>query len=120
MAGTVTVACKHPNGLHLDLDTETGGKKRVTVRGYATPFGVAPHTVGGYALTEVDAAHWEAWFAKNKDSSLVKDQIIYAMPARKQAEARATEQEEVKPMSAPLDPDAIKGVEKADLADATA
>ena len=113
MAGTVTVACKHPSGLHLDLEAVDGTKTRATLKGNAVPFGVPSYLVGGYALTEVDADHWAAWLEKYKDSSLIKDRIIFAQPKRSNAEAQAKDQAEVPALSQPVKPTDIRGVTEA-------
>lgn len=113
MAGIVTVACKHPSGLHLDLEAADGTKARVTLKGNAVPFGVPSYLIGGYAMTEVDADHWAAWLEKYKDSSLVKDRIIFAQPKRSNAEAQAKDQAEVPAIAEPVDPTTVRGVTEA-------
>ena len=101
-----TVGCKHPNGIHLDLEANDGSRQRVTLRGAAREYGKPDHTVGGYALTEVDSAHWSAWYAKYKDCSLVKDRIVFAQAKREAAEKQAGEQTAVPNIAPPLVPDA--------------
>lgn len=106
MAGTVTVACKHPHGLHLDVTDTSGAPRRVTLKGCAVPYGSIPRLTGGYALTEVDADHWSAWVEKHKTSSLLTDRIVFAHEKRADAQAKAREQEGVKQIAPPLDPGA--------------
>lgn len=88
--GFVTVACKLPNGLALQLQTEqmrivdtpTGPKQTpfyvksgkiyyvkgpsypvIPPKGYPKP----PHTEGGYALTRgIPQAFWDQWWEQNK------------------------------------------------------
>jgi hypothetical protein len=99
---TVTVACKLPNGLHLDLK----GRDRVTVRGPAVEWGKAPIAVGGYALTpDVDADHWAAWLALYKDAPFVKNRYIFAFPKPADATSAALEMKDEKCGLEPLDPD---------------
>lgn len=125
-AKTVTVACKMPNGMMLQLqqeytDTEqtmngTRDVKRhrkvgetVVVAGNAIHVGVpdAPRKqiVGGYALTRgVDADFWAKWFEQNKDAPYVKEGIIFAMPNRDAVEDKAEEQVSITSGLEPLNP----------------
>ena len=114
MAGKVMVGCKHPHGLHLDVYDKAGVLTRVTVAGNAHVAGVPSAAVGGYGLTEVDADHWKAWHEKYKDSSLVKDGIVFAGASVAAATKQAEEQgQDVKDLNPQLDPDkAPPGVEK--------
>lgn len=100
---TVTVACKLPNGVHLDIR----GRGRVTLRGTAVAFGVAPVIVpGGYALTpDVDEDWWNAWLDLSRDLDIVKKQIVFAMPKPVEARARAREMAELRTGLEPMDPD---------------
>ncbi|OIQ97211.1 hypothetical protein GALL_207650 [mine drainage metagenome] len=113
MPGTVTVACKHPQGLHLDLIDSRGARRRVTLNGNGRRFGQADATVGGYALTEVDADHWAAWAERHKDSALLRERIVFATPKAQSTQAQASEQAGVPAIAPPLDPAAVPGVEAA-------
>lgn len=108
---TVTVACKHPGGLILNLDRyeksdDKGnvrlirGKQTITLRGWSRPINAADHTVGGYALTEVDADLWGNWFAVNADSPLIHDRTI--LPPHKDAAGKAKDHAAVPAMFAPI------------------
>lgn len=98
-SGTVTVACKVPNGMILrifqmhdrDEPVMGGGVKTVpravqvgdavTVKGPAVPFGQVPAFViaGGYALTPgVDAQFFNKWLEQNQDHEAVKNSLIMA------------------------------------------
>ncbi len=103
-ANTVTVACKLPHGLMLEVHGEGVLKgafdrakdnpkdgvtalppgERIHVKGFARPVGVdlsedAPQVVGGFALTQgVPADFWAKWLAENKDASFVKAGLIFA------------------------------------------
>ena len=98
MAGTVTVACKLPNGLQLQLqqmrefnEAVMGGGVRtvqraervgavVTIRGFARRFGEegAPMQ-GGYALTPgVDAEFFATWMKQNAEHPAVEAGLIFA------------------------------------------
>ena len=130
MAGTVTVACKLPTGLHLDLmaDADAEGRRsampkaRVTIKGCALPVGVvlpedAPRVLGGYALTpEVDEDFWNAWLKQNADYGPVKQNLIFALPKLGSAEAKAREQSAVVSGLEPINParPPVKGIAPAD------
>ena len=122
---TVTVACKLPNGLHLQLYQEAerdepvlgGGVKtvkffmkkgdRVTVKGFAYEAGKTPlnAVAGGAGLTPgVDEDFWKAWLAQNKDSPLVRSGAIYASTKEDTVNKMAIEQKDIKSGLEPLDP----------------
>lgn len=125
--GTVVVACKHPNGLHLRTfvmreieEQQQGGNVRKTQRAeMADVFTVAgpskPHNrevdrqiQDGYALTPgVPAALWNTWLAQNKDSDLVKNGIVFAHGATNDVRAEVTEKAKVKTGLERIDPKAI-------------
>jgi hypothetical protein len=119
--GTVTVACKVPIGVELQLqrketwteETPTGGRDRVrfvktgriiTVRGPAVPNGQAPegyvrphHIAGGYALTPgVPAEFWYTWLEENKDTDLVMNGLIFAHGRRDDVLAEAKEKRDLR------------------------
>lgn len=111
---TVTIACKIPNGLELQLckrddydeETPSGTRRRiryvkvgeiVVVRGPANPVGnpnaKAVPLVGGYALTHgVSADFWKEWRDQNEANPLVVGHMIFAQPKRDSARDQAAEQ----------------------------
>ncbi|HEY0120644.1 MAG TPA: hypothetical protein VGC14_02595 [Rhizobium sp.] len=116
-ASTVVVACKHPPGILMrvfkseeyDVPVLGGGTRKefrsvaigepVKINGPAVPFGRAPSypIIGGYALTmNVPADVAKAWFEQNKDSALVKNDVIHMNETMEFAEGQSNEQEEVK------------------------
>lgn len=82
----VTVGCKLPNGLHLDVEG-----KRTTLNGANSS-----RIVGGYGLSEVDKDFWEAWSKAYADSPLVKNGLVFAQGSANSAEAKAREQAEIR------------------------
>lgn len=90
----VTVGCKLPNGLHLDLQG-----KRVTLNGANSS-----RIVGGYGLTPVDKEFWEAWAKDYADSPLLLNGLVFAQGSDARATAKAGEQAEVKSGFEPLVP----------------
>lgn len=94
---TVTVGCKIPNGLHLDL-----GDKRVTLNGANSS-----SIVGGHGITEnVDKQFWDTWYAKNKSLDFVKNGHVFADEKDVNTKAKAKEREKEKSGLERLDPDA--------------
>lgn len=82
----VTVGCKLPNGLHLDVQG-----KRATLNGANSS-----RIVGGYGLTQVDKDLWDAWVKAYADSTLVKNHLVFAQGTDASAASKAEEQSEVK------------------------
>lgn len=113
----VSVACKMPNGIILRTfvpRTESelvlgGGSREVTVYretedqivigGTAARIGDPRPPIlveGGYRITQnVPKSLWDAWYAANKHSDLVKNRLIYASEKREDAEAFSREHESV-------------------------
>jgi hypothetical protein len=112
----VTVACKIPSGVVLQLckkttyfeETMTGARERqrwdkggrtVTVRGPAYPNGVVPanfpekpQIVGGYALTPgIDADFFDDWLEQNKLNPIVENHMIFAFDRHDDAVAASKE-----------------------------
>lgn len=121
---TVTIGCKLPNGLHLnvfnmvdDYEPVMGGGTRKTQRaqfaGRVTVKGVGrrvddPRIVAGAALTHnVDADHWARWLAANKDSDVVKNGLIFAAAKAGEAEAQAKDHVSLKSGLEPIDPESL-------------
>lgn len=125
-ARTVTVGCKMPNGLILQLwkfheETEIGpgGQSRkaqvarpdgdpVRLNGFAAPVGgpQPKHLIlGGYGLTPgIDADFMERWMKENALSTLVKNKIVYVAATRDAAESKAEEMASIRSGLEPLDP----------------
>lgn len=127
MSETVTVACKLPHGLFLDLvdpgvfkdvDPKVGvmarpvdPDNRVRINGAARPVGVplpedAAQVVGGYALTPgVPKAFWDKWLAQNKDAPYVKQNLIFAAERAGSVVGEAKEKREIRSGLEGLNPD---------------
>ena len=113
MGGTVSVGCKLPAGLVLQVfevrdgtELVMGGgvrtikvhhrlDKKVHLNGSATVFGVTSEhqIVGGYGITEgVDSDFFELWQRQNADSDIVQRRLVFACPKNDavMTEARAT------------------------------
>jgi hypothetical protein len=121
---TVVVGCKLPNGIVLQnwkmVETtepsQQGYKKinmavrdgePVRLRGAAVPFGKMPlHAItSGYALTYgVKRDFWEHWRESNKDSDLLKNNIVFACGDEQRARDYARDHEKVVTGLEPVDP----------------
>lgn len=127
---TVTVACKFPTGVVLQLcrkhtyleESQSGTRERtrwdkvgptVTVRGPATPAGPAPRgfpappeIAGGYALTpNVDADFFAEWMKQNEQNPLVLNKMIFAHASHGHAIGEARDLKDSRSGFEPLVPD---------------
>ncbi len=83
---TVTVGCKLPNGLIINVE-----KTKVQLNGANTSA-----IAGGYGLTHnVDAAFFAQWLKLHADSNVVKKQIVFAQEKEVNAKAQASDQRTV-------------------------
>ncbi len=106
---TVTIACKLPNGLHLDAKANSGEKIRITLRGWAGARRLESagnildshgrSVRGNYGVTEgVSKDLWdmlEKEFKEGKYQPYVQG-LIWALPKTDSVLSRATEMAEVK------------------------
>lgn len=102
MAETVTVGCKLPHGLIMEL-----GEKKITINGLNTS-----KIIGGHGITEnVDKAFFDAWMEKNKELSFVKGGFLFAHTKPVNTEAEAKDRAKNETGLEPLDPaKAPKGI----------
>jgi hypothetical protein len=99
---TVTVACKLPNGLQLELK----GHPPVKLNGTAVHYGTPPVAVNGVALTHnVDADFWARWSKEYKNYTPVRLGLIFAGANDSDVIAQAAELRDVKTGLEPLDQD---------------
>lgn len=144
---TVAVGLKLPHGLVLkvyDMVTSNelvmgGGTREVKkaqqvgetyiLKGYLTRKKTrkepTPLVIGGYAVTSgIPKDFFDRWLEQNKDSDLVRNNLIFAQTNAERAGDQADEQEELKSGLEAIDPDnpgaKVKGVTKADAKDASA
>lgn len=70
----ITVGCKLPNGIHLDLGKPGEVIRRVTLTGMN-----GARVIGGYGITsDVPKDFFEKWMAEHKEHPAVKGQLIFA------------------------------------------
>jgi len=99
-AKLVTVGCKLPNGLHLDLKANDGANIRVTLKGANDS-----RIVGGFGLTENIAADFmERWLKKNAKHPAVVNGAIFIHSDTRSAESLAKERRELTTGLDPIDP----------------
>lgn len=102
---TVTIGCKLPNGLLLEVDN-----KSVLIDGANSS-----QVVGGHGITyNVDADLWQAWLKQNADRDVVKNGFVFAHGKAANAKAEAKEKTDTKTGQEPIVPNAKNnGVETA-------
>lgn len=124
---TVTVACKLPNGLVLQLfewiDVPQPGPggirmvkesvrvgQRYIVRGNRFAYGQIPDfritdNNNGYGLTQhIPRDFWDKWIEQNKDADYVKSKLIFAHARQVDTIAEAYENQKRKSGLEPIDP----------------
>lgn len=88
MSNTVTIACKLPNGIFLQV-----GETRIRINGWNN------HSIEGlnYGLTkDVPADVWGAWLKEHAESKLVLNEIIFAEGSERRAKDKAKDQKDKK------------------------
>jgi hypothetical protein len=111
---TVTVGCKLPHGLVLELIEPPANTqqlqpmprgKTVTLAGANSLRIVNTNpAIGKFALTQVDKAFWEEWFKRNKAHPAVVSGAIFMHESATQAAAIADENKDLKTGLEPLNP----------------
>lgn len=97
---TVTVACKLPHGLHLDLQRPGKPKERVTIHGFTHPGAIA-----GFGITEnVNKEFFDEWLRQNKDLEPVKQGLIFSHAQQKSVIDQAKDKAYLKSGLEALDP----------------
>jgi len=126
MPGQVTVACKLPHGLILQICKEVekaeaqrdGAHKlvkewirlpeKVKIKGYLEKYRVdlPPAAQGSsYALTHgVDKDFWDQWLAQNRDLDMVKAKLIFASDKQDTIRTATKDYEKVKCGLEPINP----------------
>lgn len=103
---TVTVGCKLPNGLILELNGQT-----VEING-----STSSRVIGGHGITyDVDADFFNAWLEAYADRAMVRNGFIFAHDKAADTKAEAVDKEDNATGLEAVDPDAPNaGVTKAD------
>lgn len=77
----VSVGCKLPHGIHLDIRELGQPTKRVTIKGInSLQTGlIRVSTIGGFAVTEnVPKEFFHEWMRRNAEHSAVRNKLIFA------------------------------------------
>lgn len=98
---TVTVGCKLPHGMHLDIYTEDGQvAARHTINGQN-----ASEVIGDHGITiGVPKAHFEEWMRLNKGSAAVRNGLIFAHDKAENVAREANEKQANKSGFEGIDP----------------
>ena len=79
---TVTVACRLPQGIHMDIVRHGEVRQRVTLKGSNSPGPVA-----GFGITEnVPREFFEKWLADHQDLAAVKNGLMMTRTVRRNAD----------------------------------
>ena len=110
-SGTVSVGCKLPSGIHMDMNDPKPHAitRRVTLRGSN-----ASRVVGGFGITEnVDKEFVETWLKRNAELPAVKNELIFIMKNSREVSAKAKELAGVKSGMERIDPKNLpKGIKE--------
>lgn len=108
---TVTVACKLPHGLILEVTKPDGSTVTKLVNG-----ALHKDAADGYGITEVDKELWDAWFAAKKDwFPAIKNKHIFAAAKVADAKAAAADDQSGKTGLEALNPESLpKNIGKVD------
>jgi hypothetical protein len=88
----VTVCCKLPHGLWMELAAPGKPITRILARGCNST-----NIVGGYGITEnVPKEFWDAWFEDHQGLKFVKNEQIWAYNTVRGAKSKALEMAEIK------------------------
>lgn len=105
----ISVGCKLPSGLHLDHEGV-----RVTLNGSNSS-----SIIGGFGLTQVEQAFWDAWKKTHADFEPLKQGLIFAQEKENNARAEASDKQALENGFEGIDPakpgKKVKGIEKADV-----
>lgn len=82
MMSTVTIGCKYPTGVLLQVGSTT----------FPINGSNSSEIFGGHGITDdVPKELWDAWLAENKNHDLVTGGFIFAHESRKEVKAEAKE-----------------------------
>lgn len=110
----VTVACKLPHGLWMEVNEPGQPSVKMLARGVNSS-----DIIGGYGLTDnIPRDFWEAWYENHKALQFVQKNLIWAIKDRQSAQSKAKELAELRHGMEPLNPDAMpENLEKVNIKD---
>ncbi len=105
---TVSVGCKLPNGMHLDITQVGEPLKRVTLKGINSLTQgaiIRPAVRGGFAITEnVPKEFFEEWMRTHKEHPAVKNNLIFFHAQTESVKDMAEDLNDVEHGFEPIDP----------------
>jgi len=105
---TITVGCKLPHGMHLDIRQAGEPVQRVTLKGINSLTQgaiIRQAQIGGFAVTEnVSKEFFEEWIRQNKEHPAVKNSLIFAHVQTDSVRDMAEDRDELKHGFEPIDP----------------
>lgn len=102
-SSTVTVGCKLPHGIHMDLNVIGKPLRRVSLRGSNSS-----RVVGGFGITEnVPQAFFDEWSTKNKELPALQNGLIFAMGKFDSVADKASDMSGIKNGFEALDPNKV-------------
>jgi hypothetical protein len=115
MGAQVTIGCKLPNGLIMELVEQPQQKnsinpapvgKRVKLNG-ANTLRLANKNpdIGGFGETTVDEEFWNEWYKRNKDADFIKNGFIFMVKSEAAFKTEAKDRINERTMLEPLNPD---------------
>jgi hypothetical protein len=97
---TVTVGCKLPHGLILDLTEPGKPQRRYRIRGKNSAT-----VIGGYGITEgVPRDLWEEWVKRHAALDIVRKEFVFALADTASTRDKAKERAELKTGFEEIDP----------------
>jgi len=113
---TISVGCKLPHGMHLDIRMQGHPVERITLKGTNSIHAgqiIRPAIRGGFAITEnVPKEFFEHWLEQHKEHPAVKNELIFAHTQSESVRDMAKDREEISAGFEPIDPAApAKGIE---------
>lgn len=105
---TLSVGCKLPHGIHMDINIKGEPIQRVTLKGINSltqGMVIRPAQIGGFAITEnVPKEFFEEWMKQNRHHPAVVNQLIFAHTQRESVKDMAEDRDELKHGFEPIDP----------------
>lgn len=97
---TVTIGCKLPHGLILDLTLPAQPPRRYRIKGRNSA-----RIIGGYGITQgVPKSFWDEWLEKNRALSFVKAGLVFAEGNLASARDHAKDGDKLRTGLEPIDP----------------
>lgn len=124
-SGMITIACKHPSGLVLELDDSReeaptpgankvkfyfGTGRTVTLNGSNSSHPDSPQVAvgrvsAGFGLTDIPESFWDKWVEQHPDFPMLKNGTLFALRTQDAIMSETANRRAVKNGLEPRDPD---------------